>query len=488
MTPAEVARLHQFRDGFTLVDFAEVGLPVFRLTIEAVTTSHRAIPTIQEFVMRALSLGVEREDEVARMLGLKRDVVRAATDMLVGDTYVARQAAPTDLDSFRLTDAGRARLAQELLEVPQEEMLVVDYDGIRRAPVRLPGTSVVRAQELRAIGGIEIRPYPAEPPTVAELAIPDVTRVIRRQGGEDFRRTVLALKRIVRRNNVYREAVALVFAADRGAEVQVAFAIDGKLSEPHERAFAEHNGPRKMGFIKALEEGDARRRIERIVGKEVIRAGPDRVVLDKARREHADAEAEVRTLEIPAQGAGRSAPASVALRRAKDRLGSSIHSLQAMPVRPMAAHEQLDLLQEALLGAKRSLVITSAGFWPMIVNGYLLRELDRLAESGTAIRVETQLAPLDAKAAADGRGPLAELSKRAARGTLELVKVQRRELHFLVQDDELGVVTNRPFLGEIAPRNGFAKVEGIVTRRAPDLHAMLEALRASSEARRRDRA
>ena len=36
MTPEEVARKHQFREGFCLVDYSEVGLPIFRLTIEAV--------------------------------------------------------------------------------------------------------------------------------------------------------------------------------------------------------------------------------------------------------------------------------------------------------------------------------------------------------------------------------------------------------------------------------------------------------------------
>ena len=142
MTPEEVARAHQFRDGFSLVDYGEVGLPIFRLTIEAVTTAYRTLPTIQEFVMRCLYIGETREEDIARMLGLKLDVVCSATNILVSEGYVARQAAPADLQSFRLTEAGEVRLLQERLEVPQEEMLVIDYDGIRRTPVRLAGTSV----------------------------------------------------------------------------------------------------------------------------------------------------------------------------------------------------------------------------------------------------------------------------------------------------------------------------------------------------------
>ena len=179
-------------------------------------------------------------------------MVCSATNILVSDGYVARQAAPSDLNSFKLTEAGEQRLLQEQLEVPQEEMLVIDYDGTRRVPVRLSGTSVLRASELKAIGAVEIRPYPAEPPDVSELQSPEVTRVIRRQGGEDFRRTVLERQRVVRRSSESREAVALVFAADKGDEVQIAFAIDGKLSDAYERAFAERGRTSQNGLHQSL--------------------------------------------------------------------------------------------------------------------------------------------------------------------------------------------------------------------------------------------
>ena len=204
MNPEDVARNYQFREGFRLVDYGEVGLPIFRLTIEAVTMAHRTMPTIQEFVMRCLALGETREPDIARMLGLKLDVVRGAMNALISDRYVSRQPAAGDTELFRLTDAGQVRLKNEREEVPQEEMIVIDYDGIRRARVRLTGESVVRTSELHTAGAIQIRPYPAEAPPITELRIPDVTKVIRRQGGEDFRRTVLTLKRIVRRSNVFR--------------------------------------------------------------------------------------------------------------------------------------------------------------------------------------------------------------------------------------------------------------------------------------------
>ena len=83
MKPELVARKYQFREGVRLVDYGEVGLPIFRLTLEAVTMAHRSMPTIQEFAMRCISLGETREADIARMLGLKLDVVVGAMNALI---------------------------------------------------------------------------------------------------------------------------------------------------------------------------------------------------------------------------------------------------------------------------------------------------------------------------------------------------------------------------------------------------------------------
>lgn len=474
MTPEEVAKAHQFREGFSLVDYGEVGLPIFRLTIEAITTAYRTLPTIQEFTMRCLYIGESREENIARMLGLKLDIIEGAVNTLVSDGFVARQASPADLQSFGLTEAGEVRLLQERLEVPQEEMLVIDYDGIRRAPVRLAGTNVVRASELRKSGAVEIRPYPADPPEILELKIPDVTRVIRRQSGEDFRRTVLALKRIVRRSNVFREAVALVFAAEKGDEIQIAFAIDGKLSEVHERAFAENGGPRKMGFVKAVGESDVTKKLERMIGRNMVRAFPQRSDMTSARIAEAEAEAEVRSIRLAAEEGGRANPAVSALSAAKEKLSVARHKIESMSVRPLACFEQNELLEEALGRAKNSLLITSAGLQPTIVNGFTLRQIDRLTEGRFDLLIETQLNPQPEPRGRDYFDPLSELTIRNNKGVLRLIKGPRREVFFLVQDDDLAVISSRPFLGEVARRSGFIKLTGLVARHADYVRSIRE--------------
>jgi len=48
MNGSEIARRFERRSGFELVDYSEVALPMYRLTVDVVTMVHRKIPPIKE--------------------------------------------------------------------------------------------------------------------------------------------------------------------------------------------------------------------------------------------------------------------------------------------------------------------------------------------------------------------------------------------------------------------------------------------------------
>ncbi|QQO35337.1 hypothetical protein JJC00_06540 [Bradyrhizobium diazoefficiens] len=400
------------------------------------------------------------------MLGLKLDIVIGAMNVLISDGYVAREPNSDGADEFHLTDAGKSRLLVDRLEVPQEEMIVVDYDGVRRIPLRLTGESVVRAAMLQGTGAVQIRPYPADAPGVDDLAIPEISKVIRRQKSEDFRRTVLSLKRIVRRNNLFREGVALVYAAEKSDEVQVAFVIEDKLADAYELAFAQNGGPKKMGFVRAVAETDLSRKLEKMVGRTIYRSMADRNAMKAARKLEVDSLVEADSVRQAAAGSQmrRSGPLAAALAAAEKRLETASREMDAFEVRPLACYEQTELLDTALKKARKSLVITSAGLQPHIVNPARLREIDLLIGEGVQIEVESYYA-VPAEARSGGKyDPLWELARRGAKG-LTIRKGVSQDFFFLVQDDELAVISTRPFFGEASRRTGFMRVQGLVTRK-----------------------
>jgi hypothetical protein len=346
-------------------------------------------------------------------------------------------------------------------------MIVIDYDGVRRMPLRLTGESVVRPALLQGTGAVQIRPYPAEAPGVGDLAIPEISKVIRRQKSEDFRRTVLSLKRVVRRNNLFREGVALVYAADKSDEVQVAFVIDGKLSDAYELAFAQHGGPKKMGFVRAVAEIDLSKKLDRMIGRTMYRSMPDRNAVKAARKLEVDALVEVDSVRRAAAGSQlrRSSPLAVALAAAEKRLETARQEMGAFEVRPLACYEQTELLDTALKKARRSLVITSAGIQSFILNPARLRDIDLLMGEGVQVEIESYLAVPTEPRSGGKYDPLWELARRAAKGGSTLRKGGKQDFFFLVQDDELAVISTRPFFGGASRRTGFMRVQGLVTRK-----------------------
>src|SRR3546814_12876752 len=63
---------------------------------------------------------------------------------------------------------------------------------------------------------------------------------------------ILQVKSISRAFINFIPAVALIYRRTTGSEVQVGFAIDGRLSHAHESAFAACEGPARMGITTAL--------------------------------------------------------------------------------------------------------------------------------------------------------------------------------------------------------------------------------------------
>ena len=85
MSPDEIARHFDDRPGFNLVDFEEVGLPVYRLTSTVLSLQPKAYSPIEEFVLRAIEAGLDTIETVAGFLGIAASIVEATASILIMD-------------------------------------------------------------------------------------------------------------------------------------------------------------------------------------------------------------------------------------------------------------------------------------------------------------------------------------------------------------------------------------------------------------------
>ena len=74
-SPATTARRFAgHRPGFELIHYEAVGLPYYRLVLDAVI-QQRNIGPIEEFVLRSVEAGLDEIDDITGLLGVERALV-----------------------------------------------------------------------------------------------------------------------------------------------------------------------------------------------------------------------------------------------------------------------------------------------------------------------------------------------------------------------------------------------------------------------------
>jgi hypothetical protein len=483
MIPASRMRSFDAREGFELVDFAEVGLPVFRLTVEAITLQRTSMPTMQEFVLRAINMGELDAAGIGQLLGLTTSAVDECLETLAYDELIAVQHDEDgDTNQLLVTELGQEALL-EGERVHRDETLVFDYDGIRCRPVRLGNESLLRAGELAERQAFQIRPYPVDPPDVAAIPLNDIVPAVRRLSDKPLERTLLAIRRIVRRQSLFRPAVGLVFRSINSDEHQIAFAIGNTLSSEHEMAFARHGGPKRPGLIKAQPSLDGRAAILGKLGPVLSGSMADAKESGRLQRAISAAMEEhqvINAKKIRAASRSKAEPEQdFGSHSVETRLLDLRAKLDALGLRAIAPYEQAELFNEALDGCQRRLLITSSTIDARTCNAYVVRRIVDRAAEGIDVRLETSteldFVPRGRKGAFE---PIIQLSTEAQMKvslTLARRPLEANEVYFLVKDDDLAIVSHRPFLASDVPSKCFVPGAAFATR-LPDQVRLIAAI------------
>lgn len=493
-----VGRMRQFdiREGFELIHFAEVGLPVFRLTVEVVTLQRTFMPTMQEFVLRAIDVGEADAAAVGNLLGLPSSAVEDCLESLAYDGLVAvRQVEEGGTEQFLVTELGHEALTQGE-RVHRDETLVFDFDGIRRRPVRLGNESLFRAGDLSERQAFQIRPYPVDPPVVSEIALNEIVPAVRRLSDKPFERTLLAMRRIVRRQTLFRPAVGLVFRSINSDEHQIGFAIGNTLAAEHEMAFARNGGPKRPGLIKAQPALDGKASIRRKLGPALYDSLADAKEVGRLRMLISAAMEEqlvINAKRMRTASRSKTEPTEDAARDVETRVHDLRAKLDALGLRSIAPYEQAEMFNDALDSCQQRLLITSTTIDARACNAYVVRRIVDRAAEGVDVRLETadefDFVPRGRKGAFE---PIIQLSTEAQMKvslTLAHRPSETGDVFFLIKDDDLAIVSHHPFLASSAPSKCFIPATALATRLSDQVRAIAAIANAdAADAGRPDRA
>jgi hypothetical protein len=467
MTAEDVARRFERKPGYELIDYAPVALPLHRLTVDVVTMVHNPIPPIKEFAMRSIAAGLTNGEEISAFVGLDGDVISATLDQLFADHF----ANETE-DGLKLTDRGHEVLTKGRQSSPQDEMQVFLYDRILQRPIRLTAEELIAPANLDLSTTVEIRPYPAEGPELAELSLSEVGEILQSQAGgrAPFGRDLLKLKRIVRRVRLFRSAIALIFRKSRSSEMLVEFVIDDVRQEALSHRFAERGGPKKMGFIKAIDESVTAAEIRKYLGPEVQTMLPDAAALESNRLAVSVARIKTQASISAAERSGIEDVFSAApVISARALLEAAEDSLQQFAARPILPFELTELLEGGLVNANKRLLISSHSVDWSVVNSLFLERLHLALDRGVGVRLSLSE---ESWGANEVVADLERLSKK--RSGLTFVWEKKNTLFHVICDDKFAVVANKPFLGNLGKVRAFQRVSGYLLQRAGLVDALAE--------------
>lgn len=398
-------RSYDNRSGFDLVSCQEVGLPVYKITVDALTQIRKPIPPIEEYILKAIDIGLSSEEEIGEFLGLELPTVREAmVNLRVSEDIDLIAPNASQLQVWKLTKKGVRTLREAKIIVPEERTFEINFDGLLRIP-RWYGQlekALLKPKNLRDEGIVEIEPSPKHPPELSDLKLKDVDKIIRdiekakdRKPKISQEQDLLALKAIERRQRFFQPATALVYKAKDSDEIQVAFIVDGIPSYAHEAAFARADGAKKLRIAEALNQSAPRKLAEEVLGSEFVAKVPaDQVAKLKKEVTTAQAkiQAQIETTQERIEQTEDDEEKQILSQQLQDAL-KQIEQLQAqldsalasVPMRWLEMYEHRPLLEQALKESRERLMIISPWIRANSVNRWFLQQFENLLKRGVQV-------------------------------------------------------------------------------------------------------
>ncbi|MBU3665992.1 MAG: hypothetical protein FGM15_08990 [Chthoniobacterales bacterium] len=276
MTTEEIAARHSSVPGYTLIDVAEVALPIWRIEVEALVIAKKEVALVDEFILRSIGAGLSSVSQLSGFLGLNEKFLRRRlSGLMSSDCVLYGRVAGAGGASLSLTAKGVKSLSTLREETARREVLAYLYDGISRHLITLPrgGEVLRRPKEIQAWGLVEVPPLPGTPPTDETLRAQDFNSCIPSQIRKRSRiHQVLSLERIGQRQKYFREARMLVYKGSSGEDLKVSFfSVHGRPLPEIDAAFTKKGGVQRLNLPRQI--NDSREALAHLAKDPLVSAG-----------------------------------------------------------------------------------------------------------------------------------------------------------------------------------------------------------------------
>ena len=269
LSPDEVVRMADRRPGFKVVSYREIGLPVFYVKPLVTLKEVTEIGPIQEYVLRCLDMGIGTTEGITQYLGLSERIVNGQLGDLVYERLVTRVDKQSAI--YSLTGKGATFLTEKGRGKIEKEVMPLVVDGITRRVLPKLSEDFYTNKDLDLLGISPIPPVPRAPPRYGELEVSEINATLELMSPrENMAKKVIQVDALTGRNRLlFRPAIAIAFKSDSGRNISIGFAIDGAMSDEHERVYVRTNEAQKSTIFADVFDSQKRRRDIQQVAREL---------------------------------------------------------------------------------------------------------------------------------------------------------------------------------------------------------------------------
>lgn len=446
-----VQRFGHQRPGLDLTAVEDAALPVTVVGVDVLAQERKALPLLDEFVLRLADAGLTSTGEVASFLGLDLPVVESnVADQVLSNNFSRSGGRP----AIALTLQGK-RAVQELEAVqPKQCQLPIVFDRLTWCVADYPRSELITKQVARESGMLLLPAVRSSRISQDDITAPAINGLLSRRDAQRQQLEVLAVRKVRPNTHRFLPVKLLIYGDADRCEVQLAVSVDGDLSQRHELALGGLGGAESMGIHVSAPE----QRPPLPDELEAVRMPSEEV----ARLRSATINSRIEAARTDAALLVQPTPTS-----------SAEQALAEILVRSVSVFEHRELLNEALDSARVRILLISPWIKTTVVDSEFIGRLERRLQKGVRIHIAYGIGRSDRGSDDTAIRRLAELGVRYP-DRFTLARLANTHAKVLIADDKwISTSFNwLSFRGD--PERTYRMEEGTLVQIAPQVNAEYE--------------
>ena len=279
------ARFANARPGMSLIAVENMAIPVTVVGTHVVALQKKALPLVQEFVLRATGVGVDTVEQLASLYGVDSSLILDAVSEQSGLGFLKYSDRNGKLS---LTPSG-TEMSRDMESVqPVQIELPVAFDRVTWGVANYRRHDLLSKAEIVKRAFVKVPAVSTRRISGEDVSVEAVNGLLRRGTRSQRQLQVLNVRRLSPTTHRYLPAKLLVFAGGtRGKELSLSAVVDDEPSTAHDLALASMGGaaslrlslersaprPKLSDELEQLRiAGDASDAPENVIGKEQVRA------------------------------------------------------------------------------------------------------------------------------------------------------------------------------------------------------------------------